>query len=44
MGNVGSSMREKCNKSKHKFGGVEVCKSEQIFVNPQIENEVSASM
>ena len=42
MRNVGNRMREKY-KSKHKFGGVEVCKAEQVrkyFVNPQIENEV----
>ena len=42
MGNVGNIMRGKC-KSKHKFGGAEVCKVEQVrkcFVNPKIENEV----
>ena len=34
-------MQEKC-KSKHKFGGAEVQKAEQVkyFLNPKIENEV----
>ena len=40
--NVGNSMREK-SKSKHKFGGAEICKAEHVrkyFVNHQIENKV----
>ena len=35
-------MREK-SKSKHKFGGAEICKAEHVrkyFVNHQIGNEV----
>ena len=42
MRNVGNSMREK-SKSKHKFGGAKVCKTEQVrkcFVNLKVENEV----
>ena len=36
------SMLEKC-KSKYRFGGATVCKTEQVrkyFVSPKIENEV----
>ena len=36
------SIRER-RKSRHKFGGTEVCKSEEVriyFVNPKIETEV----
>ena len=39
---VGNSMLEKC-KSKHKFGGAKVCKTEQVrkcFENLKFENEV----
>ena len=35
-------MGERC-RSKHKFGGTNICKTEDIrryFVNPKIENEV----
>ena len=42
MKDIGNNMREKC-KSKQKFGGVKVCKTEQVrkcFVNPKTENEV----
>ena len=39
---IGNNMREKC-KSKQKFGGAKVFKTEQVrkyFVNPKTENEV----